>query len=181
MCFENLLVALTESGVDSTLCSDGVRSGREQLGDASSLEASLRATHGSSQTSTTSTDDDSIVLVVNDRVLGGQGSSQLTVHLASDQGASRAIGVLQEREKEKTSGSLQLRENLGGKKNAHHRSLQRKQTLLCQLEHCRRETEVAITKNSASLIRSFVPKQKPILSLLSCAGVSVVDVAVTDG
>ena len=42
-----ILVHVTESGVDSTLSGDSVRSGGEQLGNASSLEASLGETESS--------------------------------------------------------------------------------------------------------------------------------------
>jgi hypothetical protein len=41
-----------------------VRSGREELGDTGSVEAGLSETEGSSQTGTTSTNNESIVLVV---------------------------------------------------------------------------------------------------------------------
>jgi len=61
--------SLSKSGVDTTLSGDGVRSGREKLGDTGGVEASLSETEGGSQTSTTGTDNESIVFVVNDRVL----------------------------------------------------------------------------------------------------------------
>jgi hypothetical protein len=41
-----------------------VRSSREKLGDTGSVEASLGQTESSSQTGTTSTNDESIILVV---------------------------------------------------------------------------------------------------------------------
>jgi len=44
---------------------------REELGDTSSVETSLSKTKGGTKTSTSSTDDDSIISVVDDRVLGG--------------------------------------------------------------------------------------------------------------
>lgn len=59
-----VLVHVSESRVDTTLGSDSVRSGREKLGDTSSVEASLGETEGSSQTGTTGTNNDGIVLVV---------------------------------------------------------------------------------------------------------------------
>lgn len=46
-----------------------MRSGREQLGDTGSVEASLGETEGGSQTGTTGTNNESIVFVVNDGVL----------------------------------------------------------------------------------------------------------------
>jgi hypothetical protein len=61
--------SLSESGVDTTLSGDGVRSGGEQLGDTGSVEASLSETEGGSQTGTTGTDNEGIVFVVNDGVL----------------------------------------------------------------------------------------------------------------
>mmetsp|Transcript_33159 Transcript_33159/g.56727 ORF Transcript_33159/g.56727 Transcript_33159/m.56727 type:complete len:342 (+) Transcript_33159:1002-2027(+) len=89
---------VAESSVDATLGSYGVRSGRKQLGHAGSLETSLSAAHGGSQTSATGTHHARIVLVVNDGVLGGKGSSKLSVRKLS--GAERpnvngAHGLLQ--------------------------------------------------------------------------------------
>jgi hypothetical protein len=55
---------LSESSVDTTLGSDGVRSSREKLGNTGSVEASLGQTEGGAQTGTTSTDNDGIVLVI---------------------------------------------------------------------------------------------------------------------
>lgn len=59
-----VLVHVTEGGVDTTLSSDSVASGREQLGDTGSVETGLSKTEGGSQTGTTSTNDEGIVLVV---------------------------------------------------------------------------------------------------------------------
>jgi hypothetical protein len=61
--------SLSESGVNTTLSGDGVRSGREQLGDTGSVEASLSKTEGGSQTGTAGTDNEGIVFVVDDGVL----------------------------------------------------------------------------------------------------------------
>lgn len=61
--------SLSEGSVDTTLSGDSVRSGREKLGDTGSVEASLGETEGGSQTGTTSTNNQSIVFVVNDGVL----------------------------------------------------------------------------------------------------------------
>lgn len=55
---------LSKGSVDTTLSGDGVRSGREKLGNTSSVEASLGQTEGRTQTGTTGTNDDGIVLVV---------------------------------------------------------------------------------------------------------------------
>ena len=64
-----ILVHVSKSSVDTTLSSDSVGSGGEQLGDTSSVETGLSQTEGGSQTSTTSTNDQGIVFVVNDGVL----------------------------------------------------------------------------------------------------------------
>lgn len=64
--------SLSESGVDTTLGGNGMRSSGEQLGDTGSVEASLGETEGGSQTSTTGADNESIVFVVNDGVLVAQ-------------------------------------------------------------------------------------------------------------
>jgi len=62
-------VHVAECSIDTALGSDSVRSGGEELGDASSLEACLRESESGSETSTTGTDDDGIVLVINDGVV----------------------------------------------------------------------------------------------------------------
>ena len=64
-----ILVHVSKSSINTTLSSDSVGSGGEQLGDTSSVETSLSQTEGGSQTSTTSTNDQGIVFVVNDGVL----------------------------------------------------------------------------------------------------------------
>ena len=51
------------------LGSDGMGSGGEELGDASSLETSFGETEGGSETGTTSTNNDGIVLMVNNGVV----------------------------------------------------------------------------------------------------------------
>lgn len=61
--------SLSEGSVDTTLSGDSVRSGREELGNTGSVEASLSETESGSQTGTTSTDNQSIVFMVNDGVL----------------------------------------------------------------------------------------------------------------
>jgi hypothetical protein len=55
---------LSKSSIDTTLGSDGVRTSREELGDTSSVETSLGQTEGSTQTGTTGTNDNGIVLVI---------------------------------------------------------------------------------------------------------------------
>jgi hypothetical protein len=55
---------LSESSVDTTLSGDSVRSCGEKLRDTGSVETGFRKTEGGTQTGTTSTDDDGIVLVV---------------------------------------------------------------------------------------------------------------------
>jgi hypothetical protein len=46
---------VAESGVDTTLGSDSVRTGREELGDTSGLETTLGETESGTETSTTGT------------------------------------------------------------------------------------------------------------------------------
>lgn len=59
-----ILVHVSKRGVDSSLCGDGVRSSWEELGNTSSVESSLGKTESCAKTGTSSSDDDSIVLVV---------------------------------------------------------------------------------------------------------------------
>ena len=56
--------SLAKSGVDTTLSGDGVRSRGEELRNTGSVEASFRQTESGTQTGTSSTDNDGIVLVV---------------------------------------------------------------------------------------------------------------------
>lgn len=56
---------VTEGGVDTTLSSDGVGTGGEELGDDGSLETLLGETHGGTETGTTGTNDDGIEGVVD--------------------------------------------------------------------------------------------------------------------
>lgn len=55
---------LSESCINTTLGSNSVASSRKQFGDTGSVEASFRKTEGGSQTGTSSTDNDGIILVV---------------------------------------------------------------------------------------------------------------------
>ena len=64
-----ILVHVTEGGVDSTLSGDGMRPSGEQLRNASGLETSLGKSEGGSETGTTSSDDDGIILMINDGVV----------------------------------------------------------------------------------------------------------------
>lgn len=57
-------VHVAESGVDATLSSDRVRTGREELGDTGGVEASLSQTECGTKTGTTGTDHNGIVLVI---------------------------------------------------------------------------------------------------------------------
>lgn len=66
---EQGLCSLSKGGVDTSLSSDGVGSGREQLRDTGGLEAGLGKTEGGPQTSTAGADDDGIIFVVDDRIL----------------------------------------------------------------------------------------------------------------
>ena len=65
------LDVLSKCSIDTTLSGYSVRTGREELGDTGGVEASLSETKGCSQTSASSTNDNGIVLVVDDGVLAG--------------------------------------------------------------------------------------------------------------
>jgi len=60
---------VAEGSVDTSLGGDGMGSGGEKLGDAGGLETSLGESEGSSETGTTGTDNDSIILMINDSVV----------------------------------------------------------------------------------------------------------------
>lgn len=55
---------VSQSSVDSSLCGDGVRSSWEELGNTSSVESSLGKTESCAKTGSSSSNDDSIVLMV---------------------------------------------------------------------------------------------------------------------
>lgn len=57
-------VHVAESSVDAALRSDSVGSGREELGDTGGVEAGLSETESGTETSTTGTNDEGIVLVI---------------------------------------------------------------------------------------------------------------------
>lgn len=59
-----VLVHVAEGGVDATLGSDCVTSRGEELGNAGSVEAGLSETEGGTETGTTGTNNDRIVLMV---------------------------------------------------------------------------------------------------------------------
>ena len=59
---------LSQGRVDATLCSHGVRSGREELRYTSGVEASFGETEGCSQTSSTGADDNGIVFMIDDGI-----------------------------------------------------------------------------------------------------------------
>lgn len=59
-----VLVHVAERGVDATLGGDGVGSGREELGDASRVEAGLSQTEGGTEARATGAYDEGIVFVV---------------------------------------------------------------------------------------------------------------------
>lgn len=66
---------VAERGVDTALGGNRVRPSREELGDARGLEAGLGQTEGSSETGTASTNDDGVVLVVNNRVVTNEAAT----------------------------------------------------------------------------------------------------------
>lgn len=60
---------VTESGVNSSLGSDSVRTSREKLSDTSGFEASFSESESSAETGTTSSDDNSVISVINDGIV----------------------------------------------------------------------------------------------------------------
>jgi hypothetical protein len=68
-----ILVHIAESSIDTALSSNSVRSGREKLGDAGSLVASLGEAKSSSQTGTASTDDEGVISVIDHGVVADSG------------------------------------------------------------------------------------------------------------
>jgi hypothetical protein len=65
---------LSKRGIDTTLRGYGMRSGGEELRYAGRVEASLSETEGCSQPRASSSNNDSVILVVDDRVLLGDES-----------------------------------------------------------------------------------------------------------
>jgi hypothetical protein len=70
-----ILSHISKSGIDTTLGSNSVGSGREQLGDASGLESLLSAAHSSSKAGTSSSYYDSIVRLIDNVVFGSYSST----------------------------------------------------------------------------------------------------------
>jgi len=60
---------VSESSVDATLGGDGVGSRREQLGDTGCVETGLGKTERGAQTGTAGSDNNRVVLMVDDGVL----------------------------------------------------------------------------------------------------------------
>ena len=65
------LNVLSKRSINTTLCSYSVRTSGKELRDTGSVEASLSETKGCSQTRTSSTNNNGIILVIDDRVLAG--------------------------------------------------------------------------------------------------------------
>ena len=57
-----------------------MRSGREELGNAGCLEASLRKTEGGTKTGATSTNDDGVILVINNCVIANSALTLASKH-----------------------------------------------------------------------------------------------------
>jgi len=78
-----IVMHVSEGGIDSSLSSDGVRSGWEKLRDACSFESGLGQAEGSSKTSTTSADDDRVICMVNDSVVSDTALTLVRLLLAA--------------------------------------------------------------------------------------------------
>mmetsp|Transcript_27195 Transcript_27195/g.33827 ORF Transcript_27195/g.33827 Transcript_27195/m.33827 type:complete len:379 (-) Transcript_27195:7-1143(-) len=89
-------VHVAEGSVNTSLCSNSMGSGREELGDASRAETSLRETKSSTESSTTSTDNDGIVSVVDDGIVADTALALITIILlagVADRSVKRALVV----------------------------------------------------------------------------------------
>ena len=64
-----IVVHVSEGGIDSSLSGNSVRSGWEELRDTCGFESGLGQTERSSETSTTCTDDDGVICMVNDGII----------------------------------------------------------------------------------------------------------------
>jgi hypothetical protein len=62
---------LSKRGIDTSLCSYGMRSGGKKLGNTGRVEASFSKTESCSQTRASSSNNDSVILVVDDGVFLG--------------------------------------------------------------------------------------------------------------
>jgi len=83
-------LGITEGGIDTTLGGDSVRSGGEELGNASGLIALLGETESGTEAGTAGTDDDTIVRVINNIIRAGQGA----LRFAGLGGGVRNYGVV---------------------------------------------------------------------------------------
>lgn len=63
---------VSKSGVDTSLSSHGMRSGWEKLGDASGFEACFGQSKGSSESCTTGSHNNSVILVINDSIVSNE-------------------------------------------------------------------------------------------------------------
>lgn len=70
------LCHVSECCIDTSLRGDGMRAGREKLCDACSVEASFCETESCTETGTTSSNNDGIVLVVDDWVFASHDGLQ---------------------------------------------------------------------------------------------------------
>mmetsp|Transcript_9089 Transcript_9089/g.28174 ORF Transcript_9089/g.28174 Transcript_9089/m.28174 type:complete len:346 (+) Transcript_9089:897-1934(+) len=68
---------VSQSSIDTTLCSYRMRASREQFADASSLETFLGKAESSTQTTTTRTDYQCIIGVIHNRVVPAEGAGLL--------------------------------------------------------------------------------------------------------
>lgn len=66
-----ILGHVAESCVDASLCCNGVGAGGKELGDARCFQARLGEANGSAEACTASSQDDGIVVVIDEGVVGG--------------------------------------------------------------------------------------------------------------
>ena len=64
-----IVVHVAKGSINSSLSSDGVRSGWEELRDTCGFESGLGQAKGSSESSASSADDDGVICMVNDCVV----------------------------------------------------------------------------------------------------------------
>ena len=81
---------VSQGGIDASLRGDGVRSGGEELCDAGRVEAGLCETECGAQTGASRSDDNGIVLVVDDGVLARHDGLPTTQQKGSDRGSEDA-------------------------------------------------------------------------------------------
>jgi len=97
------------------LSGDRVRTGWEQLGDASNGEALLSKTEGGTKTGTTSTDDDGVIVVVDDRVATKDGSVHPLLQKTFVRASRLALGLTDV----DSLGADHLRHALGAAEGTH--------------------------------------------------------------